>query len=128
MGQNPNKGDYSIFLVDDDNFHRSLYKRILNTFGYQVIATAKNGMEAIEKYKNFSKYPNLVIMDYNMPGKTGIDAGNVIKKINKQAKILIMSSDTEIKEEVILNGMSFIDKASSIKNLLEELQKIEDST
>src|SRR4051794_23805324 len=55
----------SVLLTDDSLFMRTLLKRELNQNYFTVIAEAKDGLEAIEKYKIFS--PDIVLMDVTMP-------------------------------------------------------------
>jgi len=48
----------SIFIVEDDRSLRSLYEKALKLNGYKVIASAENGLDAVNKFKNFSEKPD----------------------------------------------------------------------
>ena len=50
-----------ILIVDDAAFMRMMIKDILTKNGYEVVAEAANGVEAVELYK--SHQPDLVTMD-----------------------------------------------------------------
>ena len=115
---------YKIFLVEDDGDLTLLYNRILGSFGYKVIATAENGKEAVEKFIEFPEKPDIIIMDYKMPIKNGIEAGKEILTHDKTAKILIISANPDIKKIANANSMFFLDKSFSIKELLKKLQEI----
>ena len=60
----------TILVVDDDKYMRKLLATILNTEGYEV-HIADNGSEALKKMSDVR--PQLLLLDYMMPGTTGID-------------------------------------------------------
>jgi YesN/AraC family two-component response regulator len=63
-----------IFIVDDDQSLQRLYGLILKEAGFNIIGTAINGKVAVEEYKNFEGKPDIILMDYRMPIKNGLDA------------------------------------------------------
>jgi PAS domain S-box-containing protein len=68
----------NIMVVDDEKIITMHLEELLSSMGYNVVGTASNAQEAIEKARELS--PDLIFMDIIMPGeKTGIDAANVIK-------------------------------------------------
>ncbi len=67
-----------VLIVDDAVFMRMKLKDILEKNGYEVVAEAQNGIEAIEKYK--AEKPDLVTMDITMPELDGVAALKEIKK------------------------------------------------
>ena len=56
----------------------------------EIIGRASNGNEAIEFCKN--NPVDMVLMDIQMPGMDGISACRVIKKINKDIKIIMLTT------------------------------------
>lgn len=112
-----------IFIVDDDRAILRLYKMILGQKGYKNIAFAHNGKEAIDKYKNFIKKPEIIIMDHRMPILNGIDAMHQILKMSKTPKVIFASADSSVKEEAISQGAyGFINKPFDIDDLLKKIQ------
>ncbi len=92
--------------------------------GFQVLGIANNGDEAIKMFKSFQKRPDIIILDYRMPIKNGIDALNAILEIDKSSKIIFASADRTIKEKVYLQGaMGFLDKPFTHKKLINILNK-----
>ena len=61
-----------ILIVDDAAFMRMMLKDILVRNGYEVCGEARNGIEALKKYKELK--PDLVTLDITMPDKDGISA------------------------------------------------------
>ncbi|MFW9901710.1 MAG: response regulator [Candidatus Thorarchaeota archaeon] len=115
----------SIFIVDDDQSLQRLYRLILNEAGFEVLDTAINGKDAIDKYNNFKVKPDLILMDHRMPIKNGLDAMIEILEINNQEKIIFASADTTIKEKVISQGAcAFLEKPFKMQELLRTIQHI----
>ncbi len=77
-----------IMLVDDDFKNRLLLSTVLSPLGFEI-EEAENGIEAIEIAKTF--IPDLVLIDYFMPGITGVEAANSIKEISEDIKFLILT-------------------------------------
>jgi len=77
-------------IVDDSLFQRKNLVKIISQQGWQVAAEASNGREAIEMYRRYS--PDLVLMDLLMPEMEGVEAVEKIMEIDKDAKIVIVSS------------------------------------
>lgn len=76
-----------ILLVDDDEDIIELLTYNLKREGY-TIESAPNGLEGIEKAKEFS--PELILMDIMMPVMDGIEAGRQIKQSEKLRKIHVI--------------------------------------
>lgn len=80
----------SIMIVDDSLFVRLNLKKILENQGYQIVAEAANGLEAIEKYQALR--PDLVTMDITMPVLDGISALERICTVDRQACVVMVSA------------------------------------
>lgn len=96
----------------------------MNLNGYKVIASAENGIDAVNMFKNFSEKPDVVLMDHRMPLKSGIEAAKEILELDNGAKIIFMSADSTVKEEALSNGaVSFKDKPFSLERLFNNIEK-----
>ena len=114
----------SIFIVEDDRSLRSLYEKALKLNGYKVIASAENGLDAVNKFKNFSEKPDIILMDHRMPLKSGMEAAKEILEIDSSIKIIFVSADETIKKEALSNGaISFKDKPFSLQQLFNNIEK-----
>lgn len=91
-----------ILFVDDDADLLGLNAFMLKNLGYKVV-TAKDGEEAVAKFKEIS--PSITIMDIKMPKMDGFDAFFRMKKINPDAKIVLISAYT-IDEKKLLKAKS----------------------
>ncbi|MDR4505065.1 MAG: response regulator [Candidatus Scalindua sp.] len=86
----------SVLVVEDDKNQRLLYEQELGFEGYEV-TTAADGMEALEKA--WEIYPDIIIMDINMPKMDGLEAiGRIIGK-NKNTPIVIHTAYSQYKDK-----------------------------
>lgn len=66
----------TVLIVDDDPLVCEMIQGIVDDIGYRVVGRALNGRDGIELTNIL--HPNVVIMDINMPGMSGIDASQQI--------------------------------------------------
>ena len=90
-----------ILIVDDSLIIRNNLKRQLEELGHNVIAAAKSGKEAIAIYAKY--HPDLVTMDITMPMMSGIEALKAIKKLNDDAKVIMITSHGE--EDLVMDAI-----------------------
>ena len=82
-----------ILIADDDNGCLDVLEKMLDKLGYEVCAV-HDGREAIEAYKFRKNKFDLVILDMEMP-YNGEKTYTELRKINKNAKILLISGYTK---------------------------------
>ncbi len=78
-----------ILVVDDSALVRMKCAKLLSGNGYEVIE-AKNGLEAVERYKECK--PDGVLLDIIMPEMHGLTALHEIRKIDPVAKVAMMTA------------------------------------
>lgn len=114
-----------VMIVDDALFMRNMLKDIFSRAGYDVIAEAENGVEAVELYRELS--PDLVTMDIVMPKKSGIDALQDIMAEDPEACIVMVSAlgqDSLVLEAVEAGARDFIVKPFKEEKVLEIVNRI----
>ncbi len=115
------RGKGTVLLVDDEETVRITTGRMLEGIGFTVI-TAGDGREAVEK---FAAHPNVrfVLLDLSMPRLDGMEAFREIRKINPEARVLLMSGFTkiEVMKRHRMEGLSgFIQKPFTMRQLTEK--------
>jgi len=97
-----------ILVADDEPDLLNAAKIMLERGGYQVIE-AKDGDEALEKVH--SEWPDLIILDVVMPGKTGTEVCRILKDDPQTSSIPILmytvlgrEADSKISEEAGADG------------------------
>jgi two-component system chemotaxis response regulator CheY len=114
-----------IMLVDDTKFMRMMLANILKPKGYEIIAEAEDGLDAIDKYKQFK--PDLVTMDIVMPHMDGIEAVKNIVATDSGAKVIMVTAvgqDSKVKEAIEAGARGYIVKPFQAPQVIEEVEKI----
>ncbi len=100
-------GDKRILVVDDNRINQVVSRRILEQQQF-VVEICDNGLDAIEmvKYQTFE----MVLMDVNMPGISGLEATKRIRVFNKEIPIIALTAMEidEIREEIYEAGLNDI--------------------
>jgi len=77
-------------VVDDSPYIQKQLVKILENLGCEVVGTASNGLEAIKKYKELK--PDFITLDLVMPQMGGIQALALLKKIDPEVLVIMVSS------------------------------------
>jgi two-component system chemotaxis response regulator CheY len=114
-----------VLIVDDALVMRLMLKDLLEKNGYEVVGEAKNGFECIELFKELN--PDLVTLDIAMPECDGLQALKELKKINPEAKVVMISALGQKIQvlEAIKNGASdFIVKPFDDENVIKTISNV----
>lgn len=79
-----------ILIVDDAVFMRTVLKKMLEEDGYEVVAEASNGLEAIKMAKEHQ--PDVVTLDITMPEMDGVTALPDILEASPESKVIMCSA------------------------------------
>lgn len=119
----------NILYVDDNALMRKVVCAYLDAMGHetQCAENAEKGMELLDKYS-----AHLVITDYHMPGKNGLEFCGDIKKKNPDIPVILisaladeLSSDPNLRLRergiscLLCKPVSLSDFAEAIKGVLE---------
>ena len=98
---------------------RNLYADLLEAGGHEVVATASDGAKGVEVFSALDPKPDVVIIDYRMPIKNGIDAMKEMLAICDWVRIVFASADTTVEGDAIEFGASaFLKKPFSFADLM----------
>ncbi len=116
-----------ILIVEDAAYMREMLVEMLEQEGekYEVVGSAVNGKEAVEKYKELK--PDLVTMDLVMEVMDGIQAIKEIKKYDSNALILVITAlgTPEHRNAALEAGADeYLWKPFTVKNLSDEFKKL----
>ena len=81
---------FRVMIADDDEVYRRLVRAILETEeGFQVVAEASDGGEAVELMDMLN--PDVVLMDVQMPSMDGFEATKMILERHPSARVVLVS-------------------------------------
>lgn len=109
---------YRVYLVDDDRFLLELYAVKFRDAGHEVTVFG-GGEGLLEALRKGDKEPDVILLDVIMPGMSGFEVLEIIRKENlaKRTKIIILSNqgqDSDLERAKQLNTDGYIIKASAI--------------
>jgi len=110
-------------IVDDNDLSRlTLHKLALQTGYLQVTGECKDAMEA---HRNITANPpDLVLLDIEMPGMTGIE---LLKILPKKTLVILTTSQKEYAAEAFeLNVVDYLIKPVNLSRLLQALEKVQE--
>jgi CheY-like chemotaxis protein len=116
-----------ILLADSSTFTRILLANTLETLGFEVVAIAKNGKEALEKCTQCN--PDIALIDLKLDGMGGIDLIRSLTKDNPSAVIVLLMpenmDDPDIIVEAVRSGAkAYIRKPTSGEEMKRRLTKL----
>lgn len=108
---------FRIVVVDDSALFRTMLRNIVTEIpGCEVVASVSDGQTAVEKIAELK--PDLVTLDVEMPGLSGIDVLRMLKHQRIHAKVIMISrltaSGAQVTTDALIEGaFDFILKPSS---------------
>lgn len=126
-GKKPDGSSYRVLIIDDSMFIAKQLGQILSSEGFEVVGTAGDGVQGLEKYKEL--YPNvdLVTMDITMPVMDGVSALEKILEFDKNAVVIMVSAlgkEDVVKKSLLLGAKSYIVKPLDRKKVLERVVSV----
>ena len=123
-GKREDGGGYRVLVVDDSMFVTKQIGQILTSEGFEVVGTAGDGLDGVEKYKEL--YPNvdIVTMDITMPKMDGVTALEKIIEFDKEAKVVMISAlgkQDLVKKSLMIGAKNYIVKPLDRKKVLERV-------
>jgi len=105
--------------VDDHDLFRTGLRTLLEEQGVDVVGEADNGMRALEQLRETA--PDVVVMDLNMPGISGVEATRQIAMIAPLTRVLVLTisdQDSDIMDAIVAGACGYLLKDASIEQLL----------
>jgi two-component system chemotaxis response regulator CheY len=116
-----------ILLVDDSNTMRRIQRNTLEKLGHTDIEEAGDGAEAVNKMAAGGF--ELVLMDWNMPNMTGIEALKLMKAnpATKAVPVIMVTSESEksrIMEAIQCGAANYVVKPFQPETLQEKIAAV----
>lgn len=117
-----------ILIVDDNLSMRKVLSGLFTSNGHQVVAALADGVGLAERVREC--LPDLVCLDYNLPGRNGLDLLAELHAASPEVHVVIMtgSDDPELVGRAANAGASgFLHKPFSPAQILEELRHVDEA-
>ncbi len=115
-----------VLLVEDHPMFRRGLKRLLEETGrYQIVGEAQNGHEAIHLADIY--HPELILIDVQLPGVTGLKIARILRKQQQNAKIVFLTmhlDDERLFDAIRAGASAFLTKDVDGETLLESLRRV----
>jgi CheY-like chemotaxis protein len=124
------RGGECVLVVDDEDMVRDLARMVLERHGLRVL-TAADGDEALAQYRAHTGEIDLVLLDYSLPGKTGLQVFEDLRKIDPEVCVVFASGyalEGDASPLLAAGGRAFIAKPYRPGELMEAVRKAISST
>jgi two-component system, chemotaxis family, chemotaxis protein CheY len=114
-----------VLIADDSSTMRTILRRALEGLGVGGVIEAADGLQAIELFKASHGF-DLIVTDWNRPGKTGIELVHEIRAIDTHVPIVMITTESEKTRvvEAIQAGVSdYLIKPFATERLLATLKR-----
>ncbi|WP_045170226.1 response regulator [Caldicellulosiruptor morganii] len=116
-----------VILIDDEPIILQGLQKIIdwNALGFEIVATAQDGMEGLENIKKFK--PEVALVDIRIPGIDGLTLINKLKEEGVNTRVIILSGYSEFeyaKEAIELGVESYLLKPVDPHLLEQKLEKV----
>lgn len=105
-----------IFLIDDDELICSMLSRALKNNGYEI-RTETKGHDVINKIRSW--FPDIVMLDIKLPGKSGIEILEEFKSNGIESQIVMLTSDDTAETAVKCMKLGAVDYLTKPFNMDE---------
>jgi DNA-binding NarL/FixJ family response regulator len=114
-----------LVVADDHPFYRSGLVRILTEAGLEVVAEVANGQDAIRAAEETA--PDVVVMDLNMPGLSGLEATRRITERVPASPVLMLTvsaQESDVFEAILAGANGYVLKDGPVEELIAAIRAV----
>ena len=124
--ENSSGGGECVLVVDDEDMVRDLARMVLERRGFRVL-TADDGEAALAQYGAHPGRIDLVLLDYSMPGKTGLQVFEELRKLDPNVCVVFSSGyalEGDASPLLAAGAQGFVPKPYKPDDLVQALRKV----
>lgn len=114
-----------VLVVDDTDHVRSMLVDMLELDGFDVVGEAASGSEAVGAATE--KDPDVIVMDYKMPGMDGLSAARAIRETRPKQGIILYTAylDQKLEKEARDSGVALcVGKVEGLSQLERHITEL----
>ncbi|WUW92969.1 response regulator transcription factor [Streptomyces sp. NBC_01451] len=118
------QGPLRVMVVDDHPMWRDAVARDLAESGFDVVATAGDGEQAVRRARAVA--PDVLVLDLNLPAKPGVQVCKELVGSNPALRVLVLSASGEhadVLEAVKSGATGYLLKSASTEELLDAVRR-----
>lgn len=123
-GGRPQQGPIKVMVVDDHPMWRDAVARDLTESGFDVVATAGDGEQAVRRAQ--AAGPDVLVLDLNLPAKPGVQVCKELVGANPALRVLVLSASGEhadVLEAVKSGATGYLLKSASTEQLIDAVRR-----
>ena len=112
-----------VLLVDDHDLFRTGLRTLLEEQGVDIVGEARTGTQALSAVREVA--PDVIVMDLNMPGISGVEAIRQMTMIAPLTRVLVLTisdQDADVLEAILAGACGYLLKDASIHELLSGIR------
>jgi DNA-binding NarL/FixJ family response regulator len=114
-----------VFVIEDTPQMRELLEQMLILDEFDVVGSAANGAAALPAMSEAD--PDVVVLDYNMPGLDGLLTARLIREERPDQAIILYTAylDADLEERATRAGITLcVEKADGILTLERDIRRL----
>jgi two-component system invasion response regulator UvrY len=114
-----------VFVIDDTDHVRHMLVQMLELSGFDVVGQAASGEEAVRQLGKTN--PQVVVVDYKMPGMDGLSTTRAIKEARPDQAIILYTAylDETLQQEALEAGVSLcVGKVEGLATLERDIRRL----
>jgi DNA-binding NarL/FixJ family response regulator len=123
--EQPGEQPLRVMVVDDHPMWRDAVERDLAAAGFDVVAVAADGHQAIARFP--AARPQVVVLDLQIPGPSGVEVTADVLGRDPSARVLILSASGEqsdVLEAVKAGATGYLVKSASREELVDAVRRV----
>jgi DNA-binding NarL/FixJ family response regulator len=114
-----------VMVVDDHPMWRDAVERDLQAAGFDVVAVAANGAEALARFP--AARPQVVVLDLQIPAPGGVEVTAEVLRVDPSARVLILSASGEqadVLDAIKAGATGYLVKSASREELVRAVRRV----
>lgn len=114
-----------VFVIEDTPQMRTLLEQVLTLDDFEVVGSVANGADALREMNEAN--PDVVVVDYKMPGLDGLLTARLIREERPDQKMILYTAylDDDLERKAAKAGVALcVEKAEGILTLERDIRRL----